>query len=161
MCVCVCVYIYIYIHTYPFSYSFALWFITGYWIWASLVPSMVKNLSGIQETWVQSLGQEDPWRRKWQPTPVFLPGESHGQRSQAGCSPWGHKEWDMTEWLTISIEYSSLCYTVEPCWLSTLYIVICMWNCLSFWDDGNAESAVSISPCSVSCVLSITSQPLP
>ena len=32
-----------------------------------------------------------PWRRKWQPTPVFLPGESHGQRSLAGYSPWGHK----------------------------------------------------------------------
>ena len=32
------------------------------------------------------------WRRKWQPTPLFLPGESHGQRSLAGYSPWGHKE---------------------------------------------------------------------
>ena len=32
-----------------------------------------------------------PWRRKWQHTPVFLPGKSHGQRSLAGCSPWGHK----------------------------------------------------------------------
>ena len=40
------------------------------------------------------------WRRTWQPTPVFLPGESHGQRSLAGCSPWGHKESDTTEWLT-------------------------------------------------------------
>ena len=38
-----------------------------------------------------------PWRRAWQPTPVFLPGESHGQRSLAGCSPWGHKELDTTE----------------------------------------------------------------
>ena len=38
--------------------------------------------------------------RKWQPTPVFMPGESHGQRSGAGCSPWGHRESDMTEWLT-------------------------------------------------------------
>ena len=37
------------------------------------------------------------WRRKWQPTPVFLPGESHGQRSLAGCSPWGRKESDTTE----------------------------------------------------------------
>ena len=37
-----------------------------------------------------------PWRRKWQPTPVFLPGESHGQRSLAGYSPWGHKESDTT-----------------------------------------------------------------
>ena len=36
-------------------------------------------------------------RRRWQPTPVFLPGESHGQRSLAGYSPWDHKEWEMTE----------------------------------------------------------------
>ena len=33
-----------------------------------------------------------PWRRKWQPTPVFLPGKSHGQRSLVGYSPWGHKK---------------------------------------------------------------------
>ena len=32
-----------------------------------------------------------PWSRKWQPTPVFLPGESHGQRNLEGYSPWGHK----------------------------------------------------------------------
>ena len=38
-----------------------------------------------------------PWRRKWQPTPVFLPGELHGQKSQGGCSPCGHRESDMTE----------------------------------------------------------------
>ena len=38
-----------------------------------------------------------PWRRAWQPTPVLLPGESHGQRSLAGYSPWGPKESDMTE----------------------------------------------------------------
>ena len=36
-----------------------------------------------------------PWRRAWQPTPVFLPGESHGQRSLVDYSPWGCKEWDM------------------------------------------------------------------
>ena len=40
-----------------------------------------------------------PWRRKWQPTPVLSPGESHGQRSLVGYSPWGHKESDMTEGL--------------------------------------------------------------
>ena len=45
----------------------------------------------------------DPWlgkipcRRKWQPTPVFLPGESHGQKSLAGYSPWSCKKSDMTE----------------------------------------------------------------
>ena len=38
-----------------------------------------------------------PWRRAWQPTPVFLPGESHRQRSLAGYSPWGHKESGTTE----------------------------------------------------------------
>ena len=37
------------------------------------------------------------WRTKWQPTPVFLPGESHGQRSLVGYSPWRHRELDMTE----------------------------------------------------------------
>ena len=37
------------------------------------------------------------WRRKWQPTPVFLPGDSQGRRSLVGCSPWGHEELDMTE----------------------------------------------------------------
>ena len=52
-----------------------------------------------QETQVQSLGWEDPWRRKWQPTPVFLPGEAHGQRRLAGYSPQGRKELDMTEQL--------------------------------------------------------------
>ena len=41
-----------------------------------------------------------PWRRKWQPTPVFLPGEFHGQRSQMGYSPWGQKQLDMTEHTT-------------------------------------------------------------
>ena len=40
---------------------------------------------------------ESPWRRKWQPTLVFLPGKSDGQRSLAGYSPWGHKESDTTE----------------------------------------------------------------
>ena len=38
-----------------------------------------------------------PWRRKWQPTPIFLPGKFHGQRSLAGCSPWGRKESDTTK----------------------------------------------------------------
>ena len=47
--------------------------------------------------WVQPLDPKDPWRRKWQPSSVLLPGESHGQRSLAGYSPWGRKESHMTE----------------------------------------------------------------
>ena len=42
--------------------------------------------------WVSKI----PWRRKWQPTPVFLPGKYYGQRSLVGYSPWGCKEWDTT-----------------------------------------------------------------
>ena len=65
---------------------------------------MVKNPSAsagdIRGTgWIPGLGRF-PRRRAWQPTPVFLPGESHGQRSLAGYSPWGHKGSDMTERLT-------------------------------------------------------------
>ena len=62
----------------------------------SLVAQMVKNLLAMQETHVQSLGQDDPLEKEWQPNPIFLPGESHGQRSLAGYSPWGHKESDTT-----------------------------------------------------------------
>ena len=62
---------------------------------------MVKNLSANARRckrwrfnpWVGKI----PWRRARQPTPVFLPGESHGQRSLAGYSPWSHKESDTTE----------------------------------------------------------------
>ena len=52
-----------------------------------------------QETWVQSLGWEDPLK-EMQPTPVFLPGKSHGERSLAGYGPWGSKESDVTEQLS-------------------------------------------------------------
>ena len=45
-----------------------------------------------------------PWRRKWQPTPVFLPGEFHRQRNLVGYSPWGHRESDTTEQLTQHIQ---------------------------------------------------------
>ena len=44
-----------------------------------------------------------PWRREWQPTSEILSGEFHGQRSLPGYSPWGHKESEMTEQLTLSL----------------------------------------------------------
>ena len=76
----------------------------------SLVAQKVKHLPAMRETWVRSLSREDPlekematpsipWRRKWQPTPVLLPGKFHGWRSLAGYSSWGCKELDMTQWL--------------------------------------------------------------
>ena len=68
-----------------------------------MVALVVKNQpanAGDIETQVRSLSWEISWRRALQPPPVFLPGEFHGQRSLAGCSPWGHKELDTTEQLT-------------------------------------------------------------
>ena len=67
--------------------------------WASLVAQTVKNLPGMQETWVQSLGQEDPL--EWQPILVFLPEEFHGQRILMGYSPRDCKELHTTKWLTL------------------------------------------------------------
>ena len=53
--------------------------------------------------WVRNL----PWRRKWPPTPIFLPGKSHGQRTLAGYHPWGRKDSDMTERLTHTLKKKS------------------------------------------------------
>ena len=64
---------------------------------ASLVTQKAKNLPAMQETRVHPWAGRSPWRRAWQPIPVCLPRESHGQRSLAGYSPWGHKESDTTE----------------------------------------------------------------
>ena len=62
---------------FPFQYS-----------WASLVAQMEKNPPTIWETWVYPWVGKIHGRRAWQPTPVFLPGEFHGQTSLADYSPW-------------------------------------------------------------------------
>ena len=62
---------------------------------ASLLAQMVKNPPAEQETWIQLLGWEDPLRKAWQPTPVFL--SEFPWTKGPGCSPWGHKELDTTE----------------------------------------------------------------
>ena len=49
-----------------------------------------------------------PWRRAWQPTPVFLPGESHGQMSLVGYSPWSRKDWDTTERLSTAHHHGKI-----------------------------------------------------
>ena len=66
---------------------------------------MVKNLPATLrfDPWVGKI----PWRNKWQPTPVILPGEFHGQRSMVGYSLWGGKESDTTERLTDSLSLTS------------------------------------------------------
>ena len=61
------------------------------------MAQMVKNLAAMQETQVQSLGQEDPLEKEMATHPVFLPRESHGHRSLVGYSPQGRKELDTTD----------------------------------------------------------------
>ena len=65
--------------------------------WASLVAPMVKDLLQCRTPGFNPWVGKIPWRRAWQLTPVFLPGESHGHRSPAAYSPQGHKESDMTQ----------------------------------------------------------------
>ena len=63
-----------------------------------VVKSPPANAGDIRDRFKPEV-RKSPWRRAWQPTPVFLLGESHGQRSLVSYSPEGHKESDMTEWL--------------------------------------------------------------
>ena len=79
----------------PFQY------LTGLTPSASLMAQIVKRLPAMRETRFNPWVGKIPWRRKWQPTPVLLPGKSHGQRSLVGYSPWDRKESDMTERLHI------------------------------------------------------------
>ena len=82
------------------------WFFKG-WVAGHLAPWWLRQWRvclqcerSRLDPWVRKI----PWRRKGQPTPVFLPGESHGFRSLEGYSAWGLKELDMIEQLTLCIE---------------------------------------------------------
>ena len=77
--------------------SFYFWILR-----ASLVAQMVKILSAMQGTHVQSWVRKISWRREWLSSLAYLPGEIHGQRNLVGYSLWGHKGLDTTEQLTHS-----------------------------------------------------------
>ena len=94
------------------------------------------------DPWVRKI----PWRRNWQPTPVFLPGKSHGQRSLVDYSPWGHKESDTTEWLnttpmnvTRDMKYDIWINFILNIFKLYIYICICVYiytcklKCLYIW----------------------------
>ena len=72
-----------------------------------------------------------PWRRKWQPTPVFLLKQSHGQRSLVGYSPWGCKESDTTEWLTLSQHF--LLYSFFMTHSEFIFMLLVIWCQSSFF----------------------------
>ena len=62
----------------------------------------------VQNIWIVSAQSLYFWRRHWQPTPVLLPGNSHGRRSLVGCSPWGREESDTTGWLHFHFSLSCI-----------------------------------------------------
>ena len=82
----------------------------------------------MQETWAYPWVRKIPWRRKWQPAPVFLPGKSHGQRSLVGHSSWGHEELDMIK----HTHTQNLSNLADP--FSQLFWIL-IWSCdlFSFW----------------------------
>ena len=89
---------------------------------------MVRNPPAMQETRVQSLGQENPLEKGMAHTPVFLPGEFHGQRSLAGYSPWGRRELDTTEQLIMQ-KHLIVLYPSQSYFLGGSYsLSICMHN---------------------------------
>ena len=69
------------------------------------------------------------WRREWQPTPVLLPGKSHGQGSLAGYSRWGHKELDTTKWMTCYME----CLFISLFSISIFSLVRCLLRSLAYF----------------------------
>ena len=82
-------------------------------------PGLQCRRPGVN-SWVRKIC----WRREWQPTPVFLPGEFHGQRSLVGYSPWGCKELDTTEWITHTHTVALWYCVVSWCtvkWISSVY----------------------------------------
>ena len=79
-----------------------------------------------------------PWRREWEPTPIFLPGKCCGQRNLVGYSPWGCKESDTTEWLTLLsfswdllVIWADLCFFLVNCFLALLYAFL--WSACLFY----------------------------
>ena len=99
-------------------------------ILVSLVVQWQRICQPVRETWVRSLGPEDPPRREWQPTPVFFPGKSHGQRHLAGYSPWTWA-WIKSNCPVPRTERKKhdLKKRTEPCWTLSQYQVIkCMYN---------------------------------
>jgi len=90
------------------------------------VAQIVKSPPSVQETQVQSLGQEDLLEKEMATRSSILAGKSHGQRSLVGYSPWGHKELDMTELLTLlSITDCFARSIVCMCLVAQLCLTLC------------------------------------
>ena len=99
-----------------------------------------------------------PWRRQWHPTPVLLPGKSHGRRSLVGYSPWGHEESDTTEWLHFHFSLSCIgegnsnplqCSSLENprdsgAWWTAIYGVAQSWTWLKQLSSSSSSNFIMV-----------------
>ena len=111
---------------------------------------MVKNLPAMWETRFSPWVGKIPWRSEWQPTPVFLPGNIHGQRSLGGYSPWDRKESDTTERLTHTYTRFILLLSLSHLNMVALILVLSSYfiNCYSFFGfPGGASGKEPASQC--------------
>ena len=113
--------------------------LTGYSPWGHRESDMSSHFTSLW--WLSrkesacsagDLDREDPLRRAWLPTPAFLPGESHGQRSRAGDSPQGHTEWDVPE------------HSAGSYWLSLLHV--CVYSCVHTQPCPHCRNPMDRSP---------------
>ena len=108
-------------------------FVLLYWLHASLVAEMVKNLPAMREIWVQPLGREDVLGREWLPTPVFLPGEFHGEWSLAGSmgSQRAGHDWATDSHGSLRSEHCEavtvLSVGLHCMWHSAWKVTKCLW----------------------------------
>ena len=95
----------VYTHTHTHTHT--------YFPGSSVVKNLPANAGDTRERGFDPRVGKVPWRRKWQPTPVFLPGKFHGQKSLVGYSPWGHKESDTAEHACRldTYTYACICYS--------------------------------------------------
>ena len=124
---------------------------------ASLVAQTVKNLPAMQETHVWSLDQEDPLEKGWQPTSVFLSGESHEQRSLSGYSPWCRRvrhDWATNIHTHIHIQIFKNLWDKKKCWVSTLKCLVDIdfhkKNGPHFEDRLPTDQQCSVQDCAIS-----------
>ena len=114
-----------------FSYTWAVvglfpqlfWFVREWKEVASGRESNCQCRSCGFNPWVGKI----PWRRKWQPSPVFLPGESHEQRSLAGYSPWGHKQIALSQWALTHAQKKINSFQMLNCWATVLVTMKTVW----------------------------------
>ena len=78
--------------------------------------------------WVRKI----PWRRKWQPTPVFLPEKLHGPKSLGGYSPWSHRESDMTEQMSKFINLSATSNFLLSLYIPSIHFIHCIFHFQNF-----------------------------